>query len=111
MCYDLMDSDGNLYLSYEKDVVELPDNLVVEGNLDIADCLFEELPSGLVIKGDLIAHNTQLAALPEDIIVLGKIFLDNTYIKDLEIELAKNIKDKFVSGFILVNSELISYQC
>lgn len=55
----------------------LPENLVVEGNLDLADCIsLESLPKNLTVEGHLdLTDCISLESLPEDIVVKGHINL------------------------------------
>ena len=77
-------SDGNLvisqslYLSGAYLVKELPEGMLVHGDLDLSDCdALEYLPSGLRVKGNLNLSGCELIEeLPEDLRVDGDLFID-----------------------------------
>lgn len=77
-------SDGNLvisqslYLSGASLVTELPEGMLVHGDLDLSDCdALEYLPSGLRVKGNLnLSGCEQIKELPEDLRVDGDLFID-----------------------------------
>ena len=77
-------SDGSLvisqslYLSGAYLVTELPEKMIVHGDLDLSDCdALESLPSGLVVKGNLnLSRCVQIEELPEDLRVDGDLFID-----------------------------------
>ena len=54
---------------------ELPDNLMVLGDLNLGGTNVERLPNGLAVKGNLILNNTKIRKLPSDIMVDGSINL------------------------------------
>ena len=48
----------------------LPKNLTVEGNLFMNNCdKINNIPEGLVVQGDLVLTGTKIVSLPEDIFV------------------------------------------
>ena len=77
-------SDGSLvipqslYLSGASLVTELPEKMIVNGDLDLSDCdALEYLPSGLRVKGNLnLSGCEQIKELPEDLRVDGDLFID-----------------------------------
>ena len=77
-------SDGSLvipqslYLSGAYLVTELPEGMLVHGDLDLSDCdALEHLPSGLRVKGNLnLSGCEQIEELPEDLRVDGDLFID-----------------------------------
>lgn len=77
-------SDGSLvisqslYLSGAYLVKELPEGMLVHGDLDLSDCdALKSLPSGLVVKGNLnLSGCEQIEELPEDLRVDGDLFID-----------------------------------
>ena len=77
-------SDGSLvipqslYLSGAGLVTELPEKMIVHGDLDLSDCdALEHLPSGLRVKGNLnLSGCEQIKELPEDLRVDGDLFID-----------------------------------
>jgi len=62
---------------------DLPENLTIEGYLDIDYRSIEQLPKGLIIKGDLYARYSKLKKLPDDIFIKGDIYLENSEIEEL----------------------------
>ena len=76
-------SDGNLvisqslYLSGASLVTELPEGMLVHGDLDLSDCdALEYLPSGLRVKGNLnLSGCEQIKELPEDLRVDGDLVI------------------------------------
>ena len=69
---ELIEKDGKLvyygYLDLEgnKDVTELPDNLIVFGYLDLCNSGVTKLPKGLEVKCWLDISDTDIEELPED---------------------------------------------
>ena len=74
---------GNLDLHNNKEVMGLPDGLVVEGDLAISDTLIEHLPNGLVVKGRFFAECCELKDIPDDIVVKGAFVIDNSNVERL----------------------------
>ena len=68
----------SLYLSGACLVTELPEKMLVHGDLDLSDCdALESLPSGLVVKGNLdLSGCEQIKELPEDLRVDGDLTID-----------------------------------
>ncbi|MGR3912759.1 MAG: NEL-type E3 ubiquitin ligase domain-containing protein, partial [Candidatus Rhabdochlamydia sp.] len=67
---------GSLNLLLCKNVKELPEGLVVEKDLNLADCGITALPSGLKVKGGLtLAYCDKLRELPEIFIVEGNLHI------------------------------------
>jgi hypothetical protein len=57
-----------------KDLKELPQNMIVSGNLDITFCPIDNLPQGLQVGGDIsLSKNTKITSLPLDLKLGGKI--------------------------------------
>ena len=67
---------GNLLWS---DSVNLPDNLVVNGSLNLAGRSIEKLPDHLVVEGDLDLKDTRITEIPETIKVKGNLILPDGY--------------------------------
>jgi hypothetical protein len=61
----------------------LPENLTVDGNLDISGCPISVLPNGLTVKGNLVIANTAISQLPPGLTVKGSMNLSGTSIKAL----------------------------
>ena len=69
---------------YESNITKLPNNLVIEGNLDISKCPnLKELPKNLTVKGDLLCEYSEIKNLPNDISINGNIYLSFSKIKKL----------------------------
>ena len=68
----------SLYLSGADLLTELPEKMIVNGDLDLSDCdALEHLPSGLRVKGNLnLSGCEQIKELPEDLRVDGDLFID-----------------------------------
>ena len=74
--------DGRTNLSF-KDLASLPDNLVVEGTLDIRNNPISKLPENLTVNGDLFVGNTNITEIPSSIAISGTLFLDNSKVETL----------------------------
>jgi hypothetical protein len=74
----ILEQDGQWY-----DILNLPENFTVKGDLDISYTKIKELPEGLIVGGDLDIRNTQIQELPEGLHVNGGLYLSNTQIKEL----------------------------
>lgn len=75
-------NNGNLDLKWMR-VEELPDDLIVHGNLEAFNCPIRKLPKNLVVCGDLNLSCTLIESLPSDLIVGGNVDLNNTPLKEL----------------------------
>ena len=65
-------------------IEKLPDNLIVNGYLDLDSCKnLESLPNGLKVKIFLDLRNTNLTSLPSDLEVDGILILYRTPIADM----------------------------
>lgn len=73
---------GNLDLKW-KQVESLPDNLIVQGDLDVYNCSIRSLPKGLVVYGSLNISKTLIEELPEDLIVGKNVEANNTPLRKL----------------------------
>lgn len=73
------ENNGNLELrpSFPISITELPENLIVLGNLNISNSSFKSLPKGLKVNGNLFASFSTLEALPDDLFVGGYLNLSN----------------------------------
>ena len=65
------------------DISELPDNLVIEGDLYLQYTKITKLPKGLTVGGNLILHHTNITGLPNDLRVGESLDLENTNISEL----------------------------
>lgn len=65
--------NGNLDLTFEPSITELPIGLVVNGDLDIMATSITTLPNGLVVRGNLYAEHTKIKSIPIDFVLDGKI--------------------------------------
>ena len=61
---DELVSHGDLYLCGNADVIKLPDNLKVDGYLDLENTQIKELPINLQVRGSLNLQGTQIKKLP-----------------------------------------------
>ena len=68
---------GDFYISYTN-ITKLPDNLKVEGDLDLVDTPIVNLPVGLKVGGSLDLSGTKVVILPKDLIVGGNLFVMET---------------------------------
>lgn len=65
-CYGSLSCDGS-------SLIELPEGLIVEGNLYIGECEITALPPKLIIGKDLILLNSSIFDIPNDICICGDI--------------------------------------
>jgi len=65
---------GDWDLEDTTSVKSLPDNLTVNGSLNIANTAIEDLPKGLIVKGQLFIENTNIIVLPVDLIVKSTVY-------------------------------------
>ena len=74
---------GNLFLA-DHSQQTLPDNLTVEGWVDLSRCDLKELPKRFTVMGNLTLKYTEfLTTLPPDIKVIGNINLRGSAISSL----------------------------
>ena len=72
--------DGSLDLS-ETTIKFLPDNLTIEGRFDLNDCKnLVELPNNLMVGGDLDLRFNNFTTLPDSLVVYGDLFLGRSKI-------------------------------
>lgn len=64
---------GYVDLSNCKELVSLPDGLIINGNLDLDGSAIKQLPNGLIVGGSLNILSTGINAIPSDLKVRGKI--------------------------------------
>jgi len=69
--------NGNLDLSFRKDITELPDNLKVLGYLYLCNSGVTKLPKGLEVKKWLCISLTAIEELPEDTKFGSNLFVNN----------------------------------
>jgi len=66
-------------------LIELPDNLTVNGGLYCRDNRIRKLPNKLIINGDFDISDNPISELPEDLIVNGHLFCRYTLVaKDIK---------------------------
>lgn len=70
---DNLKVDGNLNLQGTQ-ITTLPDNLKVGGSLDLADTQITTLPDNLKVGGNLDLYETQITTLPDNLEVGGNIY-------------------------------------
>ena len=73
--------EGNLYLS-DMDIESLPDNLTVKGNLNLAFNKLTSLPEGLEVEDSMILWGNDLTSLPKDLKVGGNLYLEGMLLPD-----------------------------
>ena len=64
-------------------ITKLPDNLTVHGYLNLTNINITKLPDNLTVNGSLILTNTNITELPDNLTVYGNLYLDNTNITKL----------------------------
>ena len=69
--------NGNLDLSFRKDITELPDNLKVLGYLYLYNSGITKLPKGLEVKCFFNISKTEIEELPEDTKFGGSLYVNN----------------------------------
>jgi len=74
--------DGNLNLSHSN-IRTLPAGLRINGDLNLNNSEIQELPPGLKINGSLSAGRTSIRELPQDLYVLYDVYLRDSKIKHL----------------------------
>lgn len=74
---------GNLEVRSQEDITELPDNLVVRGNLEIGGSKIRKLPKNLTVEGDIFAGHTDITYLPKDLKANNGIDVSRTNISKL----------------------------
>ena len=75
-------------------ITSLPDNLTVNGNLDLSNTLITSLPDNLTVNGYLDLSYTKITSLPDNLTVKGGLYLSNTPIAKNE-ELLIKYKKKY----------------
>jgi hypothetical protein len=91
--------NGNLNLS-DRYIEMLPDNLVVNGSLDLRlTCRFNELPNNLVVKGNLYLNDDFEVKYPEKMEVQGSISVVHP----------EDLPENFVVGDDLIVSEYADF--
>lgn len=65
--------DSNLSIRDNTTITELPDNLVVPGNLILSNSSIKKLPKGLIVNDGLDISFTDIKELPDDLKVKGSL--------------------------------------
>lgn len=72
--FNLIPRDKDGFCHYESDVSfryhklkKLPDNFIINGDLNIQECELEKLPKGLKVNGNLNCSDNNLTELPDDL--------------------------------------------
>lgn len=86
--YQLEVKDGKAYYNDDLDlygakITELPDNLVVDGYLNLNNSEITELPDNLVVGGNFYLYNTKITKLPDSLVVGGYLNLYSAKITKL----------------------------
>lgn len=74
--------DSSLVMS-ETDFTELPDNLIVKGDLVLDSSCITKLPKNLVVGGNAEFWNTKIKSIPDDAKLNGDIILEDSSIESL----------------------------
>lgn len=97
----------NLYLR-KTGITELPDNLTVEGYLNISENPISELPENLIVKGYLNIRGTNIRELPKDLQAVGIIADKNDlpttpkFQKFLRLEESKKENVQVSAGLLII---------
>lgn len=83
-------------------VRELPDDIIVERDLDIWNTLVTTLPSGFSVQGSIMASGLDILALPDGLSVGGDLDLSNALIEVLP-------KRAFVGGRLILDGTKIDH--
>lgn len=77
-----------------KQVEKLPDNLTVNGNIDITNTPMSNLPRGLHVTGFLLIASTSIKELPPDLVVDGDFDMPNNIVESIppSIQVGGNIE-------------------
>ena len=70
--------EGSLHLdtiSQGSNTTKLPDNLKIEGNLNISNSKIKRLPDGLKVGGSIVGIESELEYIPDNFTVFGVLFL------------------------------------
>ena len=79
---DNLEVNGYLNL-YKSSLKELPANLVVNGSLDISRTDIRSIPSDTRVEGDIVAFHSMLKDLPDNLRVNGDLILDSSQVSSL----------------------------
>lgn len=84
-CEKIMgECNGDLYIPMWSDVVALPNNLIVTGDMRIfGTTTIKRLPDGLVVHGDFNAFDSSLEYIPDDVQFGGYVNVAQTNITSL----------------------------
>lgn len=121
--YDMYNLPENLVvngdLSFNDTLIKsLPNNLTVKGTLDLSFCKIKELPENLTVENELLLGLTSIKELPETLKVGGHLDLTDTLIKSLPknfksngdlILSVSNIKE--LPENLVVNGDLVIHGC
>ena len=78
--------NGSLDLHGMIDISELPANMTVNGNLNVANTNIAELPNGLTVEGFIVLQGTPIKELPEDLNLKGNMIApDGTFLKNEQV--------------------------
>jgi hypothetical protein len=86
--FDFLEKKEGRKKPFEYKLIHEPDNLTpeeldVEGDLDLDGSKITSLPQGLKVEGDLDLEDTPITSLPEGLKVGGSLFLRDTLITSL----------------------------
>lgn len=91
---------GNLCLS-NTNYTELPENLVVKGDLRLDDSCIREFPCNMTVKGSVSMKNSSITEIPDGLIIHGTLDLKHSKVVKLP-------DGFFVGGCLLLNSSILT---
>lgn len=75
--------EGDLELTNRQDFTKLPDNLTVEGELSICGSGIKKLPKNLIVKGVFNMTYTGITEIPDDCFLGGDVYTGSSLLKEL----------------------------
>ena len=73
-------------LSDCRELKSLPDGLIVNGGLNLAESSIKQLPNRLIVGGNLNILSTDIETLPSDLLVKGKVYGNKRLLDAYEID-------------------------
>lgn len=92
-CEKLMKKQSGSLIIAEGRRISLPDNLTVEGVLDLSFTKITSLPNNLTVGYSLDLRGTQITSLPDNLTVGGSLYLDGTQITEEETKKVNKLKN------------------
>jgi len=78
----------------------LPENLIVDGDLNFSSCQLTQLPDNLIVNGELSCRDNRIRKLPDNLIVNGDFDISDNPISELP-------KDLIVNGHLFCRYTLV----